>query len=364
MKKKVGIITWHYYSNVGSALQAYGLQKKIEDLGYEVFIINYRNPTFGETLRLKENIKYHISLMAFLLGGMFARKWYSPFLQFQRRYLKESATIYKKSELPKAIKNMQVCVAGSDQIWAPNVLNSVYLLDFVPEKIKKVSYASSIGLDDIPENMIEQYKKLLTRFSQISVREDAGRDLLKSKCGINSKTVLDPTLLLDDYQWKKIEKTYSKINCPYIFCYFLNKNNNYRQKVKEYAKKRNLKLVGLSARETDAEYMEILNKVGPCEFIWLVDNAEVIFTDSYHGTIFSILFHKKFVTFERFNNQDSVCQNSRLYQLAEWFDIRNMIYREEDYNPYREENIDYEAIDLKLRGLREDSINYLKKSLQ
>lgn len=359
--KKIGILTWHYYNNFGSVLQAYALQKTIADLGYQVEIINYRNIKYnGKTIvRNLENNK----AIFYLVCKICNRYSSYSFSAFLRQYLNQTK-LYRGADDLKNCQNYSSIVVGSDQIWAPNVFDPIYMLSFVNSAtIKKISYAASIGLNDIPVDLRTEYTKYLSDFSRISVREEDGAELLKRICNIEAKVVLDPTLLLNVKDYMALEKSIKHINEPFAFCYFLNANNDYEQKVKDFCEKKNLKIIGVSASGRDVEWMSLINrKVGPSEFLWLVHNADVVFTDSYHGTIFSLLFNKEFHTFMRFKSDDPICQNSRIKQLENLFDIGGFVVNSEDsIDKYK--SVNYDKFNILLSEYKEKSIEYLKGAL-
>lgn len=357
--KKIGIITWHYFPNFGSALQAYAMQYTINHLGYDAKIINFRDKRYGVNHEIKIGIQVFLHQTFSRINNNFA----FPFPYFHRKYLKETKIIYNEQSLPLVSKGFDAVICGSDQIWAPNVFNPVYLLNFVPDDIPKISYAASIGLDEIPGALTQTYKKLLTSFHAISVREKQGARLLEQSCGIKSEVVLDPTLLVNIENWKKIEKEIKRKD-KYIFCYFLNKNHKYKMAVESYAKSKGIEVIGCSSNPADADWMTVLKKnIGPCEFLWLIHHAETVFTDSFHGTIFSLLYHKQFVTFERFESTDKICQNSRIYQLDDYFGLSHRIIRITSDTEIKIDDFDYGIFEQRLNGLREQSMEYLKKAL-
>lgn len=360
--KKIGLVTWHYYCNFGSALQAYALQTYLLNQGFDVRFINYRNEKYGRISWNKEVAKSFISNIFMYSNGKTHNRLYYPFLSFRSNYLRETRSIYDRKILPRNAKKYDVVICGSDQIWAPNVFNEVYFLDFVPENTRKISYAASIGLDNIPTEYIAKYRELLKKFDYISVREKTGEKLLKEKCGIQAVTVLDPTLILDIDTWRKIEIPAKEISEPYIFCYFLNTNNLYQETVVEYAKKSRLKIIGISAKKDDLCWMNTAGNVGPCEFLNLIHRAEVVFTDSYHGTIFSMLYHKEFYLFERFSEADPVNQNSRIYQLDTWFDIKERILKGHK-KPTDCRALDYDKFEIDLASARKISEKFLEEAL-
>lgn len=359
--KKIGILTWHYFHNFGSVLQAYALQKTIKGLGYQVEIINYRKTEYnGKNMVRKMENNPHIFYLVCKICGRYST--YS-FSEFARKYLNQTKPYFETEKLKKCL-NYSSIVVGSDQIWAPNVFDPVYMLNFVDSAtIKKISYAASIGLNNIPVDLRNEYSRLLSDFSHISVREKDGADLLKRICNVNAEVVLDPTLLLDVKDYTALEKPVKNINKPYAFCYFLNADNNYKKKVEDFCNKKNLKIIGVSANIRDSEWMLLLNRiVGPSEFLWLIHNSDVVFTDSYHGTIFSLLYGKLFYTFMRFTNDDPVCQNSRIRQLENLFNIEDLVIENGSTIDERK-SMNYDRFKVLLDKYKNKSIEYIKEAL-
>ena len=357
MKKNVGIVTWYNSDNYGSQLQAYALKKVIESLGYNVGLItSSHHPT----------LKKVIDIVLYRTWPFYYISYYKTLDKkkvFTKRFLNE---IYLRSQNP-LFDNFQAFVCGSDQIWAPNQFSPYYMLSFVPNEVNKISYAASIGLEEIPDELVEKYKKNIGRINHVSVREDTGKKLLKERCGIEATVVLDPTLLADKGTWDKIKKK-SDIKSKYIFCYFLRKDHKYKEVVKEYAVQNDLEIYGVSDNPNDSEWMHLFNhiQVGPREFIGLVDEAHMIITDSYHGTIFRMLYHKKFVLFERFDSKDKICQNSRIEQLKTYFNIGGNVIRPDLIStPFLSscKLIDYNDFESKLSILRTNSMNFLREAL-
>ena len=131
--------------------------------------------------------------------------------------------------------------------------------------------------------------------------------------------------------------------------------------VKDFANKRNLKVIGISSRKDDNKWMRCLNRTNAGNFLYLINNADYVFTDSYHGSIFSILYKKRFWTFERFHASDPICQNSRIEQLKRYFRLKNQMRSCDTIN---EMTIDYSFIYNKLNSLRNKSIDFLNNSLK
>lgn len=363
-RKKIGIITWHYYTNYGSMLQTYALVKTVRSLGYDARVLNYHNPKFGHVSSFKTIIKNILGIIPRTLLSHGLQKLYFPKDRF-KKFFKETTLVYSTEQLYRQCKDFNAIICGSDQIWAPNVFNPVYFLDFVPNGKLKISYAASIGLNNIPENLKNEYKKLLSRIDFISVRESRGKVIIKEICGLDSTVVLDPTLLVRKEDWSELSIA-PQFYEPYIFCYFLRDDHKYSDAVKKFAREHKTKVIGISLRKQDKDWMEILDDryVGPREFLGLIDNASVVITDSYHGTIFSLLFHTQFITFERFNDDETICQNSRLNQLIDNFSIAKNVVKCNQDTVLEINDIQWEDIDDNLSYLREKSLTFLKNSLR
>lgn len=358
--RETGIITWHYYSNFGSVLQSYALQEAIAELGYEAEFVNYRNLKFGKPNQAKNAVKLFLH---YTLGCLFERFRIYP-QAFSHKYLRQGKLVTDEQLLQALSRRYSTIICGSDQIWAPNCYNPVYFAAFAGSRTRKVSYAASIGLNDIPAELVPKYKEHLEDFHAVSVRETEGKDLLKEKCGIDATVVLDPTLLHDAPFYQAIEQRVKGISSgKYLFCYFLNKEHNYRERAERYAKEHGLQIVGVSDRKDDATWMTRLTNLSAGHFIWLIHHAETVMTDSYHGTIFSLLFHKEVWTFVRFAEDSPICQNSRIRQLQDYFGENIQVLGQND-EASKDRSIDFNLFESRLKELRLQSLSFLKKALQ
>lgn len=356
----IGIITWHDHNNFGGNLQAFALQQAVHDLkGDKVEIINYHTPHMVKASFIKNGIKLFLGYTF----GRFIPKFNYGHLMFRYRYLHQGKMTMDANELPKFAEKYDVIVCGSDQIWAPNVYNPVYFASFAKPGVRKVSYAASIGLNDIPEDLVPKYKEHLKDFYAVSLREAEGKELLERKCGIEAEVVLDPTLLHDKVFYEKIQRPVNEVKGEYLLCYFLNIGHHYKDRVVDYANKHKLKVVGISRNNDDSQWMQMPKGIGADQFVWLVNHAEAVMTDSYHGTIFSLLFHKKVWTFQRFDDNDPICQNSRIRQLQTYFGLSGHILASTDKLD-ESISIDYNNFETALKPLREYSLNFLRKAIQ
>lgn len=364
INKKIGILTWHYYTNPGSSLQAFALQSLLSSKEHSVHIINYRSTRFGIYCGVRSRIKKILYKVSRVL--VFLRKYISDYniISFQEKYFNQTRIIQAEKDIESTVSDFDIIVYGSDQIWAPNVYNPIYMGAYVPSKIKKISYAASIGLNDISDDLILEYKNRLSEFYAISVREQEGMILLKQKCNIDASVVLDPTLMIDVDVYLRMQKKIKGISGSYLFCYFLNKNHSYKNVVTQYAEKHNLNIVGISDNPHDINWMRILQNVGGDQFLWLINHADIVFTDSYHGSIFSLLFHKDLWIFKRFSNDSPINQNSRIRQLVDSFGIKNRIISTDNGLIDNLPTIDYTNFETRLAILRKESLAYLKTALR
>lgn len=362
-KKNIGILTWHYYSNFGSTLQAYALQTLILSIGYNVKILNYRNLKFGNPKSLSSKFKIILSSFPEWIRNIKKfQKYKLNSIRFRRKFLNETNIFVDNEGFNKIVSNkFDAVVFGSDQIWAPNVFNPIYMGIGLSSNVLMVSYAASIGLTHLPRELIETYRNQLKKFHAISVREDEGKDLLES-IGVHPVTVvLDPTLMLDITAYRKLERPVEIPSEPFIFCYFLNAKHSYRVIVEEYAFKHGLKIVGISDNPNDEKWMFTLENISADQFLWIISRANTVFTDSYHGSIFSLLYHKNLYIFKRFSESDAISQNSRIRRLCNLFNLNERLLHSgsvADITP-----IDYEDFEKILKRERIYSKNFLTKVL-
>lgn len=316
MKKRIGIITILKVNNYGAELQAYATQKVLQLMGYDAEIVDYlfyKNPRHKRTKmsaptvklplkkRLAERLLPLISRWKLRNYGKEERIRTAKFNQFHEDNTRLSVCYDSLDKLKSSELDYDVLLTGSDQVWNPGTYSNLdpYLLRFGNEKIKRVAYASSFGVTSVPEEMKQYYKDALSAYDAIGVREDKAVDLVKNLCGKEAKLVLDPTLLLDKEQWMKVAKeTYIPAE-PYILIYELS-NIPYIKKVAQHISRQTgmpIVRVCKDALQEDKE-QNIINVIdaGPAEFIYLIEKAAWVVTNSFHGTAFSLNFGKQFYT--------------------------------------------------------------------
>ena len=373
METKIGVITYHSAYNFGSVLQAYATQESIEKIGYSVEIGNYR---------MKSHIKYysmiHLNngLKAFLkdllhlpqIGKYITRK--NRFEQFIEE-LNLTKEFNEPEEVDEADGMFDIFVSGSDQIWNKhsNELEESewkymypYLLCFTNKK--KVSYASSIVnmKDEELTYIVDKVKK----FDKISFREKASCDRFKSLFGIESNEVLDPTLLLNSEEWSsKIGTIPEKmINKKYILYYALEgvkKTRKIMPKLQKMAKRKGCVLVVITPLSCFTYSKGVINAIdaGPKEFLGWIKGAELVITNSYHGTLFSVNLGTNFYTLQEKESTDN-----RIKGILLKLELEKRIISDVDSILYEKEEINFQDVWKKLDIYRKESIEFLKKALK
>ena len=300
--KKIGIITVHRLPNWGSALQGYALQKVVESLGYVCECINYSypNPWHEERGSWKRRIP---PLKTRILRRLGLR---APSLQqlvdkFVDSEIKESREYTTFDDIHNDSPEYDIYMSGSDQIWNWRTMcaDPTYLLDFAPKDKPKIAYSSSFSVNYIPEDLWKMYSKCLSEYKAISVRESNGSRLIKELIGREVPVVLDPTLLLNNKQWKKLaSKARWKQKMPnkYILSYMLNYTFNPKPTMTallNHLQHRYQCPVIMLGRPNemfngDIFQMSKSQGIGVYEFLWLVSHASVVASSSFHGSAFAV----------------------------------------------------------------------------
>lgn len=321
--KKVGIVTFHTALNYGAILQTYALQKFLKNNGIENVVINYDCPFIKKCYSpfFISNKKIINSLVrGFLFKNKITKKR-KNFNYFLKKYINLSCRYGSVNEMVKDINNYKYFIAGSDQVWSPISANfdDFYFLPFAND-YQKFSYAASLGTSILTENEKTELKQRLKGFTSISVREESAKKILKDITGNDNIEVhVDPTLLLSKNDWKELTND-NVSNDKYLLIFNVEKQINDIEFAKELAKQKNLKLKYINDRtlikDKNIEYIEAPT---PSDFINLFANAEIVVTNSFHGTVFSIIFEKEF--YVELNNKKA--RNIRSEALLEKLNIRN-----------------------------------------
>ncbi len=317
-KRKIGILTFHDADNLGAVLQAYALQTVLETkfntkTPDDVEIIDYRCDAVEKTKKVS------ISSLKSLVKALPMKYYYAvkhrSFERFRKNRLKLSAK-YTRSDISCCANEYDIFIAGSDQVWNLECSGNdyTYFLDFASDKKKLCSYAASIGNYRFSDGEKENFSLLLKRFHSLSVREENAVELLKDM-GLNSVSLhADPVMLLDKSEWFKIaSKRIIKNN--YVFVYMIKEDSKLLEDAKAYAKKNNLKLV------CNKSSLKFIQNGSPEDFISWIYYADAIFTNSFHGTAFSLIFNKALSADIHVGDKT----NTRIYDVLKTADALNCV---------------------------------------
>ena len=331
---KIGILTWLHNGNYGSVLQAYALQKALRNQGYQTENIDYAPSTVKKVENLIKN-KNSLKLFLEKWDAYCAKKVAgSPrelsekqkkFEDFRENYINITRRYSSPKEVATIDGEYDAYICGSDQIWSPVLLNPVFYFDFLSDTERKIAYACSFGVSSIKGKKATKITNYLNRFDYISVRESSGCEIVKNLTGKVVPVMSDPTLLLQRTDWDKVSKYNLNLN-KYIFCYFLSWNEDYWKYVENVSQQLGYQIVIVpSVKETYQVDAKILKNIGPEEWVGLVKNASYVITDSFHGTVFSIIYNKPFTVLKRFSDDNPRSQNSRIYTLLEHYNLTNRL---------------------------------------
>lgn len=382
-KLKVGIVTyWITQSNYGSVLQNYALQTFLRKLDFEPFLI--RNDIAVSFSRWKSYKEIFISKCFLALVSYFIKRFFYNFISlvsFQKKKdsrrkfedfidknLNPTKVFKSLDELKLECPNAKLYIAGSDQIWntygksydliSPSIKS--YLLSFAPKEAKKIACAASFGSSSFDSEFENLFKSELSKFDFISCREKSGAEICKKLGFENAKQQPDPTMLLSCDEYKKIADYELVPKNPYILLYLLGNDTDFSIcRLKQFAKSKNLEVVYVPANEFYK--INFHKKIYPTvnEWLGLYEKASFVVTNSFHGTVFSLIFNKPFLTVKQTGDFSS--QNARIDSLLEYFSLQNRFF-DGDLEKLSEP-IDFKPINQKMKEIRESSpfVEYVKK---
>ena len=394
---KIGITTLLCDSdNYGGCLQAYATEKYLLNNGYEAKHILVEKATL--VTKNKESLKSKIikelkmnGIKGVMIKGvamikqriyLFSNKKISELGPIKERIQRRKASfdhfrdeVIHHTDRVYSIENIKECVdfdayiTGSDEVWRVygNVLHPAYWLTFVHEVKKKISYAASLSMPAVPDEVKDAVRDALKDYTAISVRQNSDREAIQQLTDKPVEWVLDPTLLLTADDWLEIAAPNKFAKEKYIFTYILGDSKEQRECVEIFAKEKGLKIINIPYlqniyRSCDRKFGDYrVSNVSPERWISLIHDAEYIFTDSFHGSVFSILFHKKFYTFLRDSHDGKGSRNSRIYSLFEMFGLKERLI---DHTMTSKEidarsDVDYENVDKILDRERKHSEDFL-----
>lgn len=366
MKKKIGILTFHNSFNYGALLQAYATQEFLTENGFDASFINYTNSYENKGNRLI-NIKKNLSLKQNIIQNikniMFGGYYYT-----NKSFIAFIKSLHKTELINKNFDYnvFDVIISGSDQIWNPVIygddMDTMYLLNFNYNG-KRISYASSMGSYIIDEKNKDIFKNNLLKYSHISVREKHALEQIK-KIGIdNVQIVCDPTMLMGRAFWNNVvnKNPLNINNKKYILIYLMSKYEKYENQIKLIKEYFGYDVVFITFSNLKRKYVDkYALGYTPFEFLTLIKNAELVLTNSFHGTVFSLIFNKNFYNLENSSN------SKRTENLLNIFKITDRIIKSNDNVKdiiSKAEAIDYERINIELDNYSNGSRKWLLNAI-
>ena len=373
---KIGILTLRLHNNYGGILQAYALQKVLQQMGHDATLIDksrfiklpffkkypsyfkrlIKNVLFDSNLVVRWDKKYNDDMNVICINTY-------PFIL---KHIKRIEANNDYSNIKQ--DDFDAFVVGSDQVWRPKYFGQAIIpcayLSFAKEwNVKRISYAASFGTEDweYTEEQTTECKDLIKLFDAVSVRESSAVELCKKHFDTSAMHVLDPTMLLDASDYIKLFEDENTAQSPgSLMCYILDENKEKQKVVSCIEQTLHLKSFSVNSKYEVAD-APLEERTQPPVEAWLrgFNDAEFVITDSFHACVFSILFEKPFIVYGNKNRG-----MARFHSLLSIFGLENrLITNSEDALRVINEPINWEAVNAKKKEWQEKSYNFLKKNL-
>lgn len=364
---KIGIVTMPLCANYGGTLQNWALQQILIRLGHEPITLRFPVVYQGMSALHYWLRVFPLQLIRFVVHKFIGGKYIMPLtigawrksVKGMERFVDENIIVTEY--LPNLTMDdvqrygVDAIIVGSDQIWRPVMYDAekYYFLGFMGNSdILRIAYAPSVALEKWPFNKetTVQLKELVKKFSAVSVREKSSVQLIKDNLGVDAQWVLDPTLLLKKDDYLELCKDVTNSQAPFVFAYILDMTDDKQTMVEATAKTLGCGVRLLSAGKVKTE--DTIEK-------WLANfrDAKYVITDSYHGTVFSLIFQKQFYCF-----YNTYRGNARMDSLKEISGLDNRFILSPLSLP--ECDINYEMVEKRIDVKREESLSYLRANLK
>lgn len=385
--KKIGIVTMVGYDNYGNLLQNYAVKKLLEDMGYHAVTLNNQLKQDKSEKSIKINVwsklkpKYLRKYLKVKANQRIGCKNDSDYtllsmirlfknrMEFQKCKEKrlEKFKAFRKTYIPYESKPIYderfsegdyvAFVCGSDVVWHPTYhYNKEYDFLCFAQQYKRIALAPSFGVSDIPVERKEAYKVWLNGIKYLSIREDTGASIINDLVNRKAEVLPDPTLAIDVEHWRSISKRPDVIpNKSYVLCYFLGSiTSEYSNWIKECANLGEMEIICVF----DTNFLQYYAS-DPCEFLWLIDHSSAVFTDSFHGVVFSMLYHTPFVAFRRVEEGLSIF--SRIESLLNCMNMGNREFGKVRIEQF--DKMDFSCTDEKIAKMKKKESSFLKNAI-
>lgn len=384
--KKIGIVTMYKNNNYGSSLQCFSTIKYLEKMGFKAVAVQRAdNKIYKNIVRFSRKIEFIIKSIIhprkginFIKSQKESKRGYSQvniitkekIHEFNKRYIIEENKTYNQWKKDAKQDEYKAFFSGSDQIWnisAP-YLNPMNFLRFAP-KNKRIAFAPSFGVGTIPKYEQKKLSLYINEYKALSIREDKGAEIIKDLIDKDAEVLIDPTLIWNKEYWNSFVKNISlnidNYKDGYILLYFL--NNPSKIAISGIARLKEITKLPIITLPYEFENYNLLGEynmyhAGPDEFVSLISNASFVFTDSFHGTAFSINLNIPFITFER-EYGHNLKQSSRISSLLKLCNLENRFIEEENLDVEEWLNIDYKYSNSILDKERNKVDKYVRKAL-
>ena len=367
---KLALLSFHNAANYGAALQAYALQRFLSDSGYDCEYINYINQSRAH----EYSMSWHIydclkrgkltSAAAYLVGSPFMELRKYRFNKFYKKYLKTTRKIYHNSKEAEELNDLyDKFIVGSDQVWNPicNGYDSAFLLDFVKDGKKRVSYSPSFGMSEIDNDLKEDYRKNLSNFHSLGVREQKGKELVKELTGLEAFVAIDPVMLLTREQWLDISEKGHRTE-RYIFSY-TNRDSQIADFFHTGYKLNGRKHYILSRYTRPKDFLNLQTRfkycMSPQEFVSVIANADLVVSASFHCVAMSILLNRPFLAVLTGDGG----KDERIVNLLRTTGLNTRILTKDTTTDKIELPIDWDVVNVRLKDARKMSVDYLKAAI-
>lgn len=361
---KIGIITVPFNNNYGGFLQAYALKTTLIGMGHKVIFVNRRRDKDTSVKGRIRDFLYKMTGIARKKEKTIKRISVNTNLFIEKYLYPITAEFYSSEELNICNKmDIDCFIVGSDQVWRYKYAQksiSDFFLGFVDDNVPRFSYAASFGTNEIeyPLPEIKKCSELLSKFFNVSVRERSSILMLDKVFGFKgAKAVLDPTLLLHVSDYKKLFEDLTPPNKPYILSYILDESGSLRNEIKKISNNNSIDIIDIKAQTGKMSKMAVIEPIE--KWLMLISYANIVITDSFHGTVFSILFNRPFVTIG--NKTRGLMRFGDL--LSQFGLLSRLVFEPDSIENVVFSNIDWTTINTSLDRMRNFSLNYLQSSI-
>lgn len=358
----VGILTFHRAANYGAVLQCYALQKALNKLEIDNEVIDYRCSYIQRHYSPIPSVSF-MHLRRFIYELCEAQIKFKVRLQFDE-FLRENLRLSdsaNKSQMKSFCSKYNTIITGSDQVWNLAITggDTTYLLDFSPKGCRKISYAASIGPQNIKDKYIKIMQPFLQQYDVISVREVAAINAIQQMTGRMPNVDADPTVLLDISEWKDLVTKSKLKKGKFVFLYLMQDSPELVQMAKALAQKQQLVIYSILMMDSKEKIGIDMRGSSVEDFLYLIHNAEFVCTNSYHGLMFSIRFHKKF--FWAYQSGENM-SNPRFDMLIQQYGIEcRRVAPKQKIREYQDMN--YESVDKVMSIQRRESLQHLMEGI-